>query len=185
MKVSLLVRENIILRTLEDADAQEFFDITKKNNTYLRKWLGWLDDDMTVEDTKKYIQESNKRFENKEGLDLGIFYEGKQIGGIGLFPWDTANKKISIAYWLVEEYQSKGIMTDSLKKVIEYAFTEMGLNRIEVTVALENVKSSALPKKLGFTLEGIAREGNWLYDHFVDLEVYSLLHTEWKKFVRV
>jgi ribosomal-protein-serine acetyltransferase len=82
---------------------------------------------------------------------------------------------------LVEDFQGKGIMIDSLKKVLDYAFTEMGLNRIKVTCAINNIKSSALPKKLGFTLEGIAKEGNWLYDHFVDLEVYSLLAKKWKK----
>jgi ribosomal-protein-serine acetyltransferase len=181
MKIIIPVRENIELRTLELSNAQDFFDVIKRNNIHLRQWLGWLDDDKTVSDTEKYIVESNKRFENKEGLDLGIFYEDRQIGGIGLFPWDVANKKISIAYWLTEEYQGKGIMTDSLRTVINYIFTEMKLNRIEITVAIGNIKSSAIPKKLGFTFEGIAREGEWLYDHFVNLEVYSLLAKEWKK----
>lgn len=181
MNLTIPVREDLELRILDPSDAQAFFDLTRKNNKHLRQWLGWLDDDKTVADTEKYIIESNKRFSDKEGLDLAIFYENKQAGGIGLFPWDTANKKTSIAYWLAEEFQSKGIMSDSLKKVIDYAFTEMELNRIEITVAIENTRSSALPKKLGFILEGISREGSWLYDHFVDLEVYSLLAKEWKK----
>jgi ribosomal-protein-serine acetyltransferase len=181
MKISIPVKENFELRTLELSGGQDFFELTKRNDTHFRRWLGWLDDDKTVLDTEKYITESNKRFESEEGLDLGIFYENNQIGGIGLFPWNTANKKISIAYWLAEEYQGEGIMTDSLKKVIEYCFTELNINRIEITIAIENTKSSALPKKLGFTLEGVAREGGWLYNHFVDLEVYSLLAKEWKK----
>ncbi len=181
MKLLIPVRENIVLRTLELSDAQEFFDITRKNNVHLRQWLGWLDDDKSVADTEKYIEESSKRFANKEGLDVGIFYNNMQVGGIGLFPWDTANKKTSIAYWLTEDYQGKGIMSDSLRVIIEYAFKEMGINRIDVTCAIENTKSSVLPKKLGFSLEGIAREGGWLYDHFVDLEVYSLLVKDWVK----
>jgi ribosomal-protein-serine acetyltransferase len=181
MKLTLTIRDNLELRTLEPSDAGNFFELIRENDAHLRQWLGWLDDDKSVADTEKYIIESNKRFENKEGLDLGIFYESKQIGGIGLFPWDRANKKTSIAYWLGEEFQGKGIITDALKTVIDYAFKEMGLNRIEVTCAVGNEKSSAIPKKLGFTFEGIAREGEWLYDHFVDLEVYSLLDKEWKE----
>lgn len=181
MKITIPSRENIELRTLEVSDAEDFFEITKKNHKHLRQWLGWIDDDKTVSDTEKYIIESNKRFENKEGLDLAIFHDDLLIGGIGLFPLDTANKKTSIAYWLIEEYQGKGIMTDALKAVIDYVFNELKLNRIEITVAVENTRSSALPKKLGFTLEGIAREGGWLYDHFVNLEVYSLLFREWNK----
>jgi ribosomal-protein-serine acetyltransferase len=176
----LVVKENLELRTLKPIDAQSFFEIIRKNNIHLRQWFGWLDDDKTVADTEKYIIESNKRFANKEGLDLAIFYKGEQVGGIGLFPWDTAHKKVSIAYWLAEEFQGKGIMTDSLNMVVEYAFTVMDLNRIEIAYAVGNTKSAALPKKLGFTFEGIAREAEWLYDHFVDLKVYSLLAKDWR-----
>ncbi len=177
----LPVRENIELRILQISDAQIFFDVTRKNNLYLREWLGWLDDDRSVEDVEKYIIDSNKRFSENEGLDLSIWYENQLIGGIGLFPLDVANKKTAIAYWLAEEFQGKGIMADSMKATIEYVFTEMNLNRIELTCAVGNIKSSAIPKKLGFTFEGISRESGWLYDHFVDLEVYSLLAKEWKK----
>jgi len=181
MKLTLPVRENLELRTLEISDGKAFFDITQENNIHLREWLGWLDDDKSVADTEKYIAESNKRFSDNEGLDVGIFYEDKQVGGIGLFPLDTANKKTSVAYWLTEDLQGKGIMTDAMKVLIEYVFIEMKLNRIEVNCAIGNTKSSALPKKLGFTYEGIARQAGWLYDHFVDLEMYSLLASEWRK----
>lgn len=181
MSLTLPVRESIELKTFEPSDADMLFEVTRTNNVHLRQWLGWLDDDASVEDTKKYLVESVERLEHKEGLDLGVFENGQLIGGIGLFPWDAANKKTSIAYWLTEEAQGKGIMTAALEVVIEYAFSTMGIHRIEITCALENTRSSALPKKLGFIFEGIAREGSWLYDHFVDLEVYSLLSNEWKK----
>ncbi len=181
MKLILPIRDDLKLRTLEPSDAGNFYKLIRKNDVYLREWLGWLDEDKSVADTEKYIQESNKRYANKEGLDFGIFYKNQHIGGIGLFPLDLANKKTSIAYWLGEEFQGQGIMTDSLKTVIAYAFKEMGLNRIEITCATQNTKSSAIPRKLGFTFEGITRQGEWLYDHFVDLEVYSLLATEQEK----
>jgi ribosomal-protein-serine acetyltransferase len=181
MNIILPVRENIELRTLKPSEAEIFFNVEKKNNIHLRKWLGWLDDDQSVTDVEKYIESSNKRLEENEGLDLAIWFENELIGGIGLFPLDIANKKTSIAYWLVEEHQGKGIMTDSLKVVIEHAFTLLKLNRIEVTCATQNERSSNIPKKLGFEFEGISRESGWLYDHFVDLEVYSLLSKEWKK----
>ena len=179
MNLTVPVRENLELKTLELGDAQTFFDVTREKNAHLRQWLGWLDDDKSVADVEKYIIDSSKRFSENEGIDLAIWYNNQMIGGIGIFPIDTANKKTSIAYWLTEDFQGKGIMTDSMKVVIEYIFTKMNLNRIELTCAIGNDKSSALPKKLGFLFEGISRESGWLYDHFVDLEVYSLLAKEW------
>ncbi len=132
-------------------------------------------------DVEKYILASNKRFTENEGVDFAIWFDARIIGGIGLFPFDTANKKTSIGYWLAEDFQGKGIMTDSLKAVIEYSFSVLKMNRIEVTCAIGNDKSSAIPKKLGFVFEGVSRGAGWLYDHFVDLEVHSLLAKEWQK----
>lgn len=56
-------------------------------------------------------------------------------------------------YWLAEDFQGRGIMSDTLRVVIEYVFAELELHRIEITCAVGNDKSSALPKKLGFTFE--------------------------------
>lgn len=179
MDLIISVRENVTLHILKESDAEMLFNTVQENKEYLREWLGWVDDDKTIEDTKKYIKGSIERFEKKEGVDFQIWEDEKMIGGIGLYPIDTAHKKTSLGYWLSEDSQGKGIMTDAVKKVIEYAFTELGLNRIEVSCAVGNTKSSAIPKKLGFVFEGISRDGNWLYDHFVDLENYSLLKKDW------
>lgn len=181
MNIILHVRENLELRTHTIEDAKTLFDVAKKNDVHLRKWLPWLDDDKTVSDTENYIKESIERLSKDEGIDLSIWFENQLIGGIGIYPLDVSHKKTSFAYWLIEDFQGKGIMMDSLKVVIDYLFKEKKLNRIEVCCAVGNIKSSALPKKLGFTFEGISRESEWLYDHFVDMEVYSLLAQEWKK----
>lgn len=178
--ITLTTKENIILRTLKPKDAETLFDVIQKNDTHLRKWLGWIDDDKSVADVEKYIEDSVKRLELQEGIDFSIWENDQIIGGVAVYPLELAHKKTSLMYWLTQEAQGKGIMTSAVKIVIDYLFNELKLNRIEISCAVENTKSSALPKKLGFTFEGISRQGNWLYDHFVDLEVYSLLRGEWK-----
>lgn len=179
--MTLPISETITLKTLELTDAKGLFEVTKANDTHLRQWLGWLDDDKSVVDVENYIKESEKRFATKEGVDFQILENGQIIGGIALYPLDMANKKTSLMYWLTKEAEGKGIMSASLTKVIDYIFNDLKLNRIEISCATENTRSIALPKKLGFTFEGISREGGLLYDHFVDLEMYSLLSKDWKK----
>jgi ribosomal-protein-serine acetyltransferase len=63
--------------------------------------------------------------------------------------------------------------------LIAYAFDDLQLNRIAIAAALENRKSRALAERLGFTFEGVRREAEWLYDHYVDHALYGLLRREW------
>ena len=181
MQNTIRVKENITLRNLIMEDAEILFRVTRKNNTHLRKWLGWLDDDTCVADVERYISWSLTRYADLEWIDWLLWEGDTLIGGVALSPIDGANKKTSIMYWLAESQQGKGIMTETLKKVIKYIFEKLQLHRIEITCAIGNDRSAALPKKLGFTFEGIARSSGWLYDHFVDMEVYSLVATEWHK----
>ncbi|GAA0361290.1 hypothetical protein GCM10008932_12410 [Alkalibacterium iburiense] len=84
------------------------------------------------------------------------------------------------SYWLGETYQGKGIMSKALEAMIAYGINDLSLNRVEIRVATENYKSRALPERFNFTKEGVIREAEWLYDHYVDHILYLLLADEWK-----
>jgi ribosomal-protein-serine acetyltransferase len=51
---------------------------------------------------------------------------------------------------------------------------------VEIGCAPGNRKSCAIPERLGFTREGVLRQREWLYDHFVDHVVYGILAEEWR-----
>jgi hypothetical protein len=87
------------------------------------------------------------------GLQKGGF--DKLVGDIGYHPIDWADRKAEIGYWLGESFQGKGLMTEACKTLITYAFAELGLNKVEIHCAAENIRSCAIPKRLGFTQEGI------------------------------
>lgn len=81
----------------------------------------------------------------------------------------------SVGYWLSEEFQGKGIVLRSVEKLVDYCFTELLLNRIEIKCGTKNYKSQAIAEKIGFQKEGIIREGEFLHNAFSDLFCYSLL----------
>ncbi len=165
------------LLSLEDAD--EIFALIEKNRVYLRSWMPWLDRTKTVSDFRNYVEKTLTQHEKKELYQWTIRYNGKIVGMIGYHVIDYLNRHVNIGYWLSEDFQGKGIMTTSCKLIIDFAFTRLGLNKVCVRCATGNDKSCAIPKRLGFTHEGILREDEWLYNHYVDLNVYSLLKREW------
>lgn len=180
MNFVIPVRENLELRFRTEADAEACFLLVDKNRNYLRQWLPWVDATITVDDTRAYIQSCISNSEKEESFDFGVWYDSQWIGSIGFHYWDKKNRKDTIGYWLAEDFQGKGIMTDAVKALIKYGFEQMNLNRIEILCAVQNMKSRAIPERLGFTNEGVCRQNEWLYDHFIDAVAYSLLASEWK-----
>ncbi len=172
--------DEVVLKLLDTIHADQLFELIDSCRPYLKEWLPWVDGTKNVEDTKSFIEMTKKQFAENNGFQVGICYKVTLAGVIGFHGIDWANRSTSIGYWLGEGYQGSGIMTKSCKALIEYAFREFKLNRVEIRCAEKNLRSRAIPERLGFVNEGIIRESEWLYDHFVDHVVYGVLAREWR-----
>src|SRR5699024_6671451 len=79
-----------------------------------------------------------KQFSSHDGFQAGILYNDKLVGMVGFHGIDWANSKTSIGYWLSNKYQGNGIMTEAVKSLINIAFTEYKLNRVEIQCGVKN-----------------------------------------------
>lgn len=177
-KLKIKIDDDLELRLLEEPHAEELFALTDQNRAYLRKWLPWLDDNRSLSDTKEFIKNAIKQFANNNGFQAGIWFQGKLVGVIGYHEIDWANRRTSIGYWLGEFFQGGGLVTKACRALVDYAFNELKLNRVEILCAVDNKRSRAIPERLGFKEEGILRQFEWLYDHFVDHVVYGMVRSE-------
>ncbi len=170
-----------IYRLAEEQQAEALFSLVDENRVYLREWLPWLDNNTSADDTRNFIKTSLDRFAKNNGFLTGIVYRDQLAGAISYHGIDWPNQTASIGYWLAAGFQNQGIMIRACRFMVSYAFTELGLNRVEIRCAVKNHKSRAIPERLGFTTEGTLRQAEWLYDHFVDLVVYGMLVDEWRE----
>ncbi|HLR20357.1 MAG TPA: GNAT family protein [Staphylococcus sp.] len=173
------VNENISLKILEERDAQTLFNLVDHSRDYLGEWLPFVKFTKTAYDTNQFIKSALQQFVENDGFHCGIWYKGELIGVIGLHYINWLNKKTSIGYYINQSYQGLGIMTECTKFFIDYCFNEINLNRIEIQTSINNIKSQNIPKKLGFTQEGILREDEKLNGKFYDSYVFSLLKSEY------
>lgn len=173
--LSLLVNHEIRLKQLKLSDASRIYELIDANRLLLRECLPWVDGNKDVADTERFISGSIKKWVEQGTFDLGIWYNHILVGVIGIHDLSLINKNAYIGYWLSSDYQGRGIMTQATHEVIRYLFEELKLHRVVIRAGTKNLKSQAIPQRLGFTKEGIEREAGFLYDHYVDLQVWSLL----------
>lgn len=169
------INAELFLKKVELSDAKTIFDTINSQRTYLRKWLPFVDYTREIDDSIQFIKAVNR---NEETVFV-LNYQNNFAGLIGFRGTDISNKKTEIGYWLSEPFQKKGIVTNAIKALVKYAFTELDFNRIEINCAAGNEASKRIPQKLGFILEGIERDGELLSEGlFVNLERYSLLKSD-------
>jgi ribosomal-protein-serine acetyltransferase len=178
---TLRVDDSIVLRQISGDDTLELTALIDRNRPYLREWLPWLDSSSGVHDTARFIGRCSEQAADENGLTFGIVCDGVLAGVIGQHYLDALNRRTEIGYWLDESHQGKGVMTRSTARLTGYSFTDQGCNRVMLHCAVGNAKSRAVAERLGFVQEGILREAEWIYDHYVDLVVYSMLQSEWAK----
>jgi len=175
----LQVNKDIKLRLLELHDASALFQLVDQDRLYLREWLPWVDLVLYPQQYHTIIPIWHKQYAENNGLEAGIFYKDTLVGMISLQQVDWQNRQASIGYFLASSAQGMGIMTSTVAAFLNYAFYYLKLNRIEIRCGLKNKKSMAIPEKLLFTKEGIIRDGEFLYDHYHDLALFSMLAKEW------
>jgi ribosomal-protein-serine acetyltransferase len=113
------------------------------------------------------------------GGQYAICVEEQLAGVIGQHHIDWPNRAGMLGYWLGAAYEGRGLMTHACRALVTHMLREQGLHRVEVRAAPGNRRSRAIPERLGFRQEGILRDAEWLYDHYVDLVVYAMLADDW------
>jgi ribosomal-protein-serine acetyltransferase len=174
------IRDGVCLKLLEERHAAEVFTAVDRNRAHLRKWLPWVDDTIGVGNTLNFIRTSLQQFANNEGFSAGIWFGHEYAGTIGAHKINWVDRKVEIGYWLASKFQGKGIVTDACRAMIDHAFEEWKLNRVEIRCAPANKKSCAIPQRLGFQLEGVLRKSQFLGGKYVDTNVYGMLARDWK-----
>ncbi|MDA3878951.1 MAG: GNAT family protein [Prolixibacteraceae bacterium] len=174
----IIVDKSIVLKPMEHDDAQTIFDAIDGNRVFLRRWLPFVDATKTVQDSRAFVKSIVDDAEWRQEV-FTIWHNREFAGLIGLKDVDYLNCKLEIGYWLIEKMTGKGIMTQSAEQLISFCFSNMEVNRICIKCAVNNTASSNIPKRLGFTFEGVERNGERYGSRYLDLEVYSILRKEW------
>ncbi|MCM3392718.1 GNAT family N-acetyltransferase [Cytobacillus oceanisediminis] len=79
-----------------------------------------------------------------------------------------------------DRFSGKGLATKAVRQLIDHSFNELDLRKVEIGVATNNLKSRAIPERLGFTQECIIRNYESLNGEYYGRIIYNLLKEEWQ-----
>ncbi len=153
----LILDGDMYLGMIEPRHAGELNALVAGSYEHIREWSNWLKSkDRPIEQTAEWIVKNQLRYATGDGYEIGIWHRGAMAGQIGYNYFNKENRSTEIGYWLGESSQGNGLITRACTALIDHAFAELDINRIEIRCGTENLKSRKIPEKLGFSFEGIA-----------------------------
>ena len=127
----------------------------------------------TLADARNWIQKAST-----EGpvRNFAIVVDGKAVGAIGFIPREDVYKRSAeIGFWLGEKYWGRGIMTEALRAVTEYAFANFDLCRMYADVFEWNPASMRVLENAGYTLEGRLKKAVTKEGKTIDEFLYAIV----------
>lgn len=171
--------ERLTLRRFYVSDAEDMFENWAKDERVTR-FMSWLPH-ASPKKTKKLLRKWCMGYRKSNVYNWVIECEGKPIGCISVVKINERSEDAEIGYCIGFDYWNKGIMTEAAKAVIDYLFTEVGVNRVEIRHAVKNPGSGKVAQKCGLKLEGIKKEkfkSNG--GEFLDVAEYGITRKEWQ-----
>ncbi|QAT61005.1 MULTISPECIES: GNAT family N-acetyltransferase [Tissierellales] len=174
-----LTGDKIFIRFFEDTDAEALLDLHLRNSEFFQKYSPTFDDDFyTIDSTRKYISDSVKQREEDKAYSFGICLKdnGKLVGDISIFHiFRGSLQKCLIGYSLDKQYNGNGYTTEAVSLVVEFAFNELHLHRVEAGVMLSNIGSMRVLEKAGFHREGIEQKGVKINGQWQDHQIFAII----------
>jgi ribosomal-protein-alanine N-acetyltransferase len=170
-----LETERLVLRQIRASDADALFAFFSDEEVSSKRHR-------SVEESQAFIHQLQQWYQAHENVEWGITRKGDDllIGTCGFYAFDEGFHRAETGYELLKTCWRQGIMSEALSAILTFAFTTMGLHRIEAVVDEGNERSQGLLRKLGFIHEGTLRQRQFFGGRFRDEYHFGLLKDEWR-----
>lgn len=171
-----LAAEGLQLRPWRADDAHALYEATRESIASVSPWLPWLTEGYGLADAEHWIEQCAASMERADAYAFGIFdMQGRALGDIAINRVDLRRRSANLGYWVRSSAQGHGIATRAAKALAGFGFGTLGLVRIEIVVAVDNLPSRRVAERLGSHFDGISPNRIIHHDQATPAAVYSLL----------
>ena len=169
----------LVLRRVAEGDAEIMYRNWASDDDVTR-FLTWPSHE-SVEVSKMIVADWIANYIRDDFYLWGIEYEGELVGSISVVSQSDRIEKAEIGYCMGKNWWHRGIMSEALAAVMDYLFTEVGMQRIESRHDPRNPHSGGVMLKCGMKFEGIRRRSDWNNQGICDAAHYAILREEYRK----
>lgn len=175
MPRSIIIDGELVLHDAHPDMTQALWEVIQANYAHLHPYLPWVDQVATLQQARQFLRETALFNQGGQKLILFIHLREKLIGSVGLMRIDHRQAQAEIGFWLGAAWEGQGLMSRALQALLEVAFTELALRRLEMRILPHNRRAIALAERQGFYREGTLRQAIQIDQQVHDVALYSLL----------
>ena len=175
-----LETERLYLRRFQNDDADAMFE-NWASDPEVTKYLTWPTH-ISREISTKVMSDWVKAYADDNYYQWGIVLKengDKPIGCIAVVSQNEDISMVHIGYCIGKTWWNQGIVTEALKVIIEFFFSEVRANRIEARFDPRNPSSGMVMKKCGMKYEGTLSNADWNNQSICDASYYAILRADW------
>jgi RimJ/RimL family protein N-acetyltransferase len=172
-----LTDESILLRPYCEADAEHLYSAVRESIPEVSRWLPWCHENYSIEESRNFITSRNVTSQGDEWYSFAVFEKSsnKFVGGVGLNFINRVHQVGNLGYWVRTSATGQGFATSATRLAARFGFAQLGLRRIEIVAAVDNVASQKVAEKAGAIREGMARKRLLIHGESQDAVLYSLI----------
>lgn len=161
------------LRPWEPMDAPALNAMIARNQQHLLPWMPWAEKLLSTDEQAEQLLRFRESYGQQKDYVLGFFVETFPIGGCGLHP-RIGGKGLEIGYWIDKAHEGQGYVTELSAALTKLALTVYDCERVEIHCTPSNVRSSAVPQRLGFAHEVTLPRRFLQADGWVDTMIWTM-----------
>jgi ribosomal-protein-serine acetyltransferase len=164
------------IRPYEPDDAQTLWAAARESVREVHRWLPWCHPEYSMAEAEEWIRSrAPLAAKGREYTFAIVGTEGRFLGGCGLNQINRIHRFGNLGYWVRTSATRRGVASQAVRQVADFAFGNTDLVRLEIVCAVGNDASQRVAERAGAVREGVLRHRLQLHGQSVDAVMYSLV----------
>ena len=174
----IIINDTLKLHSVNDPFIEPLYQLVERNKDYLQQAMDWPKSVTSSHDIRRTVQGNYQLHHRGYAKMFMILRHDAVCGVISFNQIEPTNKAAYIGYWLDEDLQGQGIISQALQAMMQHYASEGSVRRFVIKCIVTNHASNQVALRNGFTLEGYLKQAEYLNGAFHDQNIYARIIDE-------